>query len=686
MNKCIILLSNFEHAVPSGTTDEDIVRATREHRLGDGFCCWLCHMNGKMDLPVPAPGEHLVVAFWPNNPYYARRAEQRGLAVEEYIDWASGEIQTRQREMGDRFIWCLGWETFSSPEWCDEAGNSPRFQTRQDGFAFYKRWITTSIHTRHWRHAHKFGDDRLNGRPCALEWLAQEKMPRTDFRLAVGGQNAPSHAHYAFEAVPELDTFWWECGIGVVNLQVGFAFVRGAARQYGRKWLADVSPFYYPYPLHPDEYYRELGEWGKTEEGVQGRCRLNFPKYTPERVRLAGYSDSLSLRCWLAAMMSGCDYLFEEASSLSHFVRVGERLELTPHGVAARRLADLNRRLPDRGKPLAPVALLLDFDHGLEPYASEKPWHFGESEEGDAQLFAFFNSVYPNHSQPPAPPWRNLREYGDLLRAGFDFRPYERRVLCNSEWADLFDVYLSNAPEKAFADSRLIVPLGRLSLTDAQQSQLVRLVEDGRDLVVAAGQLSQGSPLLAGLKPDAQASADLVERLGGTSSFSVSPGGEWQACAPSRVQAVAASGWDILLWNEAERPLLLKKRFGRGTVYFFTCRFGLDVNGRLHDRLMDLLRGLADGLLPFRVEGAPIQRILNRTNRGYLLTLINNGAEPWSGRICVGAERLPSPVEHWDNRLVAWEETPTGVSCSLDVPPFGIRILEVLDPAQTTCR
>ncbi|MFC1461691.1 hypothetical protein ACFLQR_04155, partial [Verrucomicrobiota bacterium] len=188
------------------------------------------------------------------------------MSVNEFIELRFNQICDFQERLGERFYWCIGWETFQSGAWCDKNGNEPTFSTPREGFEFYKKWLTTNIQNLHWRNCLKFGEARFNKRPSLLEYLNSKGLGPEDFNL-VAGDTIASRAHHAFEALSEIKAFWWECGHCMVCLQVGIPFVRGAARQYRKKWIADMSPYCGPYPLHEKEFYSDLGEWGGFEEG-----------------------------------------------------------------------------------------------------------------------------------------------------------------------------------------------------------------------------------------------------------------------------------------------------------------------------------------------------------------------------------------------------------------------------------
>jgi hypothetical protein len=667
---CRILLSNFEHAVPYGTSDTEIVAATRAQALGNGFACWLDHMHGTQDPPAPLPDESTILTYWPNNPYNARRARQRGISLAEYQAHCYGLIKESQRTLGDGFLWCIGWELFNSGHWCEADGSQPRFGSEAEAFAFYRRWVGTSLHTLHWRNSVKFGEDRFNTFPSAMELIAADGRRPDDFALALGDTHA-SRAHFAFDAFPEIKAFWWECGISAIGLQVGIPFVRGAARQYGKRWIADVSPFSYPYPIHDPEFYSDLGEWGGFEQGKGGHCRLNFPKYTREMVRLAGYSPDMLLRCWLTALLGGCDYLFQEASSLSHWVKVDGALRLTPVGEAARELADFNRRIGDRGRPHTPVTLLLDRYHGVEPTGELHPWSWLPVTPAARQIGAFFETTHPGHSAyPQAFPWTNEAEYGRLLRSGFDYRPYERSLLCPGRWGDLFDVRLSNAGAAALQESRLIVALGAHDAGRLDASLLEAWVGDGGTMVACAG---QGLPL-----PFLPRSFGLRE--GERAGWAAAAGGELQSVAPYRVHALEVpDGWTTLQVTERGEPLLLRRPWHRGAVYFHAGDFGLSLDGaRLAAPLVALLDELIPPLAPVSVEGPPVQWSVNRTTRGWLVLLINHGAEAWQGTVTL-RDVAAAVRERWTEFTPAAEVTPAGTRVSLDVPAFAPRVLEFIE-------
>ncbi len=669
-SKQVILLSSFEHAVPDSITQEEIIGATRSNKLGDGFCCWLDHMYGNMEIPEPEAGESFILTFWPNNPYHERRASQRGITVEEYIAWAFDSIDKLQHKIGDDFIWCIGWELFNSHAWCNEDGSPVCFNARSEGFDFYRKWVSNSLHTKHWQNAVKFGDARFNDRPSTLEFLSEKNLRPQDFNIALGCQTA-YHAHYAFEAFPWLKAFWFEGGINSVNCQVGFSYVRGAARQYNRRWIADISPFSYPYPLHDSQYYRDLGEWGRFEGGLNNRCRLNFPKYTGDMTRLAGYSASLLQRCWLTSLMHGADYIFEEASSLSHFVKINNALQLTPHGQAAAEVAEFKRQLPAEIEILAPVKLLLDFNHGIEPAAQENPWGCCTTEASDFQTLNFFDIAYPGHSKFPKDfPWNDQREYGKMLMDGFDFKPYERRLLCNGRWPDIFDVYLNRSHNlDAYSGEDVILLLGQHKLTPHDEKTLLQLAERGVKIIFSTGQISADSELLLNELEisDRQSIAFLTfasdgRRIAESNTYNITP---------------VTGKWDVLCKSELELPILLERKIGKGALYLCTVPYALNKDCNLLNCFVQFLDDIFQSAIPFSMQGDKIQSIISQTTDGYLLTLINNEDLDWHGEI-TGKQQTPASINDiWNNVALPWQCSGNNFTINTTVPAFDIKVLKI---------
>ncbi|GAI37354.1 unnamed protein product, partial [marine sediment metagenome] len=241
-----------------------------------------------------------------------------------------------------------------------------QFASKREAYEFYREWVLTDLHKLHWSIGHisqaqrsrvyKYGVDRdippekyaLGhdiGVPSTIPYLEQRGIDPGETFFGAGGVVAGSAA-YLFSLGLKFKFFWWECSYVGTGLQPGIAMVRGAARQYGRKWLMDHSP--YSSRMGGSAFsgpfargLEKLNSWGMTrEKAADGTERLEWhithPQFDEDGNRLSGLSTDMIRRDWLWGYMSGADAIFQEAAATTHFTKVGTsadaELRLTPYG------------------------------------------------------------------------------------------------------------------------------------------------------------------------------------------------------------------------------------------------------------------------------------------------------------------------------------------------------------------
>ena len=673
--RCKILLSNYETAVPSEISDHEIVNLFREQSMGDGFCCWLDHMNGKMDPPEPLPGEDLVVTFWPNDPYNPRRARQRGISLDEYIDLRLRQCLEYRDKLGERFQCCMGWETFEPRHWCQADGSEVVLESIEDALEFHRQWVRTSMQNLHWRTSKKFAADYPRTRKIdgLLGFLEERGIPPERFNVMAGNRN-PVMAHPTFEVVPEAGSFWWECLHSAASgIQIGIPFVRGAARQYRKKWLCDIAPYSSPAPVYPDKYYENMGEWKEMEGILSGEAkpRMNHPRYTEDMIRLAGYSVEMAQRCWITALFAGCDWLFQEASSVTHLIKTREgNLKLTPYGEAARNLAAFNRRLADRGKPYVPVTLLLDVCHGVEPHQNNyKPWGWMEHTPGTRQILAFFNAAYPGHGDVrlSEKPYHSPEEHAQMLLEGRDMRDVEQRHLLAGRWPDMFDALTAQASDDVIQESEVLFLMGPHSDKRTDESRLRSWIEQGRTLIATVGTLSPPPAYFPGVD------ADCLMRNGWIDGRGVR-----HACSEYAVCPLTEDAEEVLLRSDKGEPIVVRRRMGRGSLVFVAVPSGLDQDGNLAAPLLSILDDACRDLFPFVLSGPPLQRSCTTIPGGHMLLLVNHDAKDWHGEVLIKNGTVESVCDCWQQaELEIARQADTEAVVRPLVPAYGFAILEV---------
>jgi hypothetical protein len=132
------------------------------------------------------------------------------------------------------------------------------------------------------------------------------------------------------------------------------------------------------------------------------------------------------------------------------------------------------RRHKDRGKPVVPIALMLDFYHGFEPKfgrycQADYVWYWKiPYNAADRLTHDFLNLAFPGYwksgTLPGAP--QTPEAYIAALAAGQDPRPWE--PMAESRWGDQLDVILSNAPIEVLRKYKVIVTPGTVSPAIAQ--------------------------------------------------------------------------------------------------------------------------------------------------------------------------------------------------------------------------
>jgi hypothetical protein len=445
-----------------------------DQKLFNGIMVWVDH-HKKPIAPPPAEwlkanGLAVLFEFYTNDHYAVPCAAMEGFGddLTGYNEHWCRTILEYQRDLGPgRSFWCLGHEHYDSfqgyPQ-SDETGQikTAAPQSLREAFDLYREWVSTNQHQVHWgphRYATLPGykQGRMTDQAETMAFL-RDRGQSIPYGLMRGGVK-PQHAHYQFEIFPDQEAFWWECmNPGLMSIQVGMSFLRGAVRQYGRKILADVAPYEHKRAWHEDlERDKPLAQ--------EFLNYLTWTCYDDQDRRLAGFSESLHLRVWMSMWTGGVDMMLHEDSISTHLPCFGRKTALSPLGRTHARFAELALdRAKDRGTPIPAAAVVLPFLQGMCPGIADDsgqwPGHFlprqgMAPDEMDWLITRFFNAAFPNHSRTFAWPYPGnpfdkndipaRQHYGRMVRAGADMRAVEPRFMTESRWGNGIDVLLDNA-------------------------------------------------------------------------------------------------------------------------------------------------------------------------------------------------------------------------------------------------
>ena len=586
----------------------------------------------------------------------------------------------RKMEKHGESVWgCALGERDDCCRWEDHAGN---FRTKKEAAQWFKKWVLDEAWV--WKRPRR-------NRPMKTVYLKDLKsrfLPhgniadylrnRSQKHERVGNLSAHAGSLFALHHYYEwgFDMVWLERNCYLTNVQLGVAFLRGAANQYNRYWGLDFSP------------------WGAL-------FKAKLVHYDKNGVHRGGFSESLLIREWMVAFAAGANFLFQEYSSCTHWLdpdAVTSNPQLSPAGELARKFADFAlRRHSDRGRPYVPAALMLEHDHGWDPPRWEEPYFvwgnkipYGPAER---MIEYFFDWAFPDYKMSsigyevgcnPDVPWQTAEEYDAMFKAGCDIRPFDKGILSASRWGDSFDVVLDNCRLDVLKGYPALFLLGRVTLAGRHLKKFRRYVEDGGILLLNSNQIFGHEELYFSDDWD----ASLTEFLGvNPISFSDELFGPVQCrlCKKklterrfvySHYEPITA---EVICQAYNGTALAFSNKIGKGKVILMAPHYllGLRKEGLLNIG-QHLLDHVMEPLSIVRVRGPDMQYLVNQKNDGLFVTLINNGPAAWSGEVRIKASGNPWAVkEIWREKDVRFKIEKNEILFRDKLKPFDFKVYEV---------
>ena len=258
------------------------------------------------------------------------------------------------------------------------------------------------------------------------------------------------HSHYeAYAAEWGARLIGLELGENIAFTQSKIAFARGAARQWGLPWSAQVSPWFAGHCTTSGPLRRE----GKHTRGLD-----------------AGHSLSFYRRLWLHAWFAGAAMVTPENSIRIFFEKPAPPWKLTAHGEAAIEVLAFMRS-HDRGVPYTPVAVVLNHLAGYNAYRG-RPWGILENTPGDLETRDLFQEqLFPGcdhiHRRPdPANP--------------------EKSYLVPTPSGEMCDVLLSSAGAEVLGAYPVVLLVGDITFDRAFVERLKQALRGNSRLLLHA--------------------------------------------------------------------------------------------------------------------------------------------------------------------------------------------------------
>jgi hypothetical protein len=676
----------------------DINRRLGTPEFGNGITVRVSWMHGSKDLPTPEEidraGGYLIVKCFVQS-YFFNRAREREMRVGPYMDMRINQILELMENMGgERVWWFIGDEPFSSYHWHGylvrerQRGGLEPFRSRKEALESYRKFVLGhqmgSEMQRAFYESGEYKTELEEAGEMSFYPLAKRMNLNLKKLNIASGSTSPMDAHYQFEL--NFSKMFILERVFLGGIQIGVAFVRGAAKQYGRYW----------------GMYQEI--WDGKNFGTR-----SYTRFDRNLKRVTGFTPDLLLRARLAAFFSGVHVNFMKGANQTHFAPGdGKTLQETRVAGDHRRLADFClRKHPIRGETHTPVALLLEYRHGWTPVWAEedKVWGAMPFEEGDYMISNFFDEAFPRRTaawnQLPLPAGHpfgrrffslslkhRTEEYSRRLRGGYDHRPHEHRCLTSSRWGDSFDVVLENCSLEVLRQYPVVLMLGRIKFERDLAVKLREYVMEGGYLLVNVRQLGA----------DADNFYDFLgikltgERSTGTESHCRICGTRFEEplYCYSRVELSPAA--EVMAVNEHGDVLIAEHPFGKGRIIVTTPHYlqAYDGDEKLEEGqrrftvfleiAKDMITHLTDRFSPVKVEGAPVEYIVNSAGEDIVVTLINNEVTEWQGSVTTG--KLDEPSEWnvrdwWEDKPVPSEVKNSVLNAAVCIPPWSFKVMAI---------
>lgn len=486
--------------------------------------------------------------------------------------------------------------------------------------------------------------DRREGWEYFVRWDEGICNDSMNYMNATGSLN---FSHYYGER--GCRTLGLETAQGLPSDTMMFAFLRGAAKQYGRLTTQATSIWNrFGYNMYHDRRTEGPGGYG----------------FGPHK----GCSLSLHRRLFFQSYTGGDSIVGTETAQFTADILENGAPELSPLGRQHLEIREWVQRHPDRGVMYTPVAFMLDFYNGWNPprhlYRADKYKIWGKLpyEKGDYLIDAVFRMVWPGY------------EDCSYLRN-------ERGFITPTPYGDIFDVITNRCHPDVLRQYTAVILLGDVELDGSAAERLMEFVQQGGDLLLDARNAQQLPAAFLGLRLGEKGSACATARVGTSHVWAEQP----YTYTEAELDGAAA-----ILINEHGKPVLTANKVGKGRVivcladYWMTDTLtyanpelvNMEPPYRLLEGVREVLGEYFGSFSPVMIEPDGLNVRVNcyaDNPRRLLVALTNNDLfADWQGTV-----RLRHGTMAAVRDLRQERDLPAGKSLSITVPAGDAVLLEI---------
>ncbi len=394
-----------------------------------------------------------------------------------------------------------------------------------------------------------------------------------------------TYAHMFYEMGSECVGYELDCTMS--NIPMRMAFLRGAARQYGRPWINYAS----------GNFGDSCNYFTQQPTVPRGAPSWFHSKYAVTDGVTAGWYRSL----YHLQYTGGASAIYWEQNLTNQWILPGpgtHPIQLSPFGRGTEDFMDLVKNGPAPGEPVSPVAILLSHAHGWEPTSNDcKMLHHFRESAADRELHELFNVCYgpvgERESRPASPYMQSMPP----ARLG-----------------NVFDVLVDRpARVKALHAYPVVYAAGEVALGPIKDD-LRKYVEGGGTLVVNINALAGLPAELTGVKPLGKRAR--AERWSGLKAA-----GE---TTPFEVEEVTLAGAKAVMTAD-KKPLVTLNKVGKGNVFVTLVPGMMGLDERAHPALTELIAYLALRTSPvmLTMKSGHVMHQIGRDKDGLIVTMLN---------------------------------------------------------------
>jgi len=410
------------------------------------------------------------------------------------------------------------------------------------------------------------------------------------------------------------DMAWVETtNTGPYRYQIALSFIRGAARQYHKKWGWYIALCYNAYDDEGNRSVNNTPYYTSTKSVIDnGNGDVLGPGY--------GVSASLAKRTYYLAYLNGASFVEPEVFPYAYFQYNPNdpgKWGLSPYGEVMQEWYQCVKRHPDVGSSYAPITLLVPFEQGYSQWGGPS-WSVFPYERTDYMIDAFMYTLVP---------------YSPVTKEG------NEGCLSNSTYGDIFDVITPNPPQNTVALDALqrykvAVLLGKYEQNAELVQRLMQYVKSGGTLLLNIKQVNN-------LFPESFLG---FGEIGGNSTVqgnirSLVDNKEYHLDEEYEYQKVKLRTAKPLMTDAGGNVMACVQQYGKGRLITTLVDYMLpkkDLTGKSVDPMLAsmstgkkfpfvaaLMEPIVREVMPIEISG-DVEYGLNELKNGWLIYLINN--------------------------------------------------------------